>query len=128
MINATVIGNIGRDAETRAVGSDTVCSFSVASSDGFGDKKTTTWVRCSLWGKRGDKLAPMLAKGTRVAVCGTLSEREHDGKKYLECRVNDVEFTAPKAAGGAAPSGQRAPDHVRGGPVDDGGFGGDDPF
>jgi single-strand DNA-binding protein len=63
-------------------------------NSGFGDKKTTTWIRCSMWGDRGVKLAPYLLKGGLVGVSGEFSAREYekDGftKTSCELRVNDV--------------------------------------
>jgi len=92
MIHATVIGRLGRDPETKEVGGDTVASFSVASDQGYGEKKTTNWVRVSVWGKRGLKLAQMLTKGDRVAVRGSLETSEKDGKTYLSIRADEVEL------------------------------------
>lgn len=92
MIQAFVAGNLGRDAETRTAGKDTVCSFSVASSRKSKGEDQTTWIRCSLWGKRGDALAKYLTKGSKVAVSGELSLHEYDGKTYLELRVAEIEL------------------------------------
>jgi single-strand DNA-binding protein len=90
MINANIVGNLGKDAELRTTsGGKVVCGFSVAST---GRDKATTWVRCSVWGARGEKLSGYLTKGTKVAVSGTLSTREHDGKTYLELDVAELEL------------------------------------
>lgn len=90
MKNITIAGGITRDAELRTAGSDKVLGFSVAVSEGFGDKKRTLYFDCNLWGKRGETLAPMLTKGSKVAVAGDLSTREHNGKTYLTIRANEV--------------------------------------
>ena len=92
MISATVSGNLGKDAETRNAGSGTVTNFSVASTARVKGEKVTTWVRCALWGKRGESLQRYLTKGTRLAVSGSLSTREHDGKTYLELEAHDVDL------------------------------------
>jgi len=87
----TIAGNIGKDAETRTTqGGDTVTSFNVAVEDRQGKEKTTLWFSCSLWGKRGDALAQYLTKGSKVAVSGDLSTREHEGKTYLQIRADQV--------------------------------------
>ncbi len=99
MIHATITGNIGKDAETRQAGQDSVTSFSVASNRKVKGEDTTTWVRVSCWGKRGESLCKHLVKGTRVTVVGELSTREHDGKTYLECRMNELDFSNPKQGG-----------------------------
>ena len=90
MKNITIAGGITRDAELRTAGSDKVLGFSVAVSEGFGDKKRTLYFDCNLWGKRGETLAGMLTKGSKVAVAGDLSTRDHNGKTYLTIRANEV--------------------------------------
>lgn len=103
MIHATAIGNLGGDAEIRLVGERSVCSFSVGTKsrkDG-----PTTWVRCSLWGKRGESLRPYLLKGGRVAAVGTLSAKEHNGKTYVELEVSEIELLGDKP--GVAGAGRR---------------------
>ncbi len=93
MIHATVIGNLGNDAELKVVGakSSTVCNFSIATK---GRKKDapTTWVRAAMWGARAEAVAPYLKKGGRVAAVGSLTTREHDGKTYVELDVSELEL------------------------------------
>lgn len=89
-------GNIGNDAEQRFTpNGDSVVSFSVGVKSGYGDKATTTWARCSMFGKRGDSVLPYLNKGQLVGVSGELSAREwtdRDGLKRtsIEVRVTDL--------------------------------------
>src|SRR5690606_35199885 len=85
-------GNLGRDAEMRNAGGQDLASFSIASTSKVKGEKNTTWVDCSLWGKRGAALARHLSKGTRVVVTGELSTREYNGKTYLQCRVDQLEL------------------------------------
>jgi len=67
VINFT--GNCGRDAETKFLGNgDAVTSFSVALSSGFGDKKITTWLNCSMYGKRGEAVANYIVIFWRYAT------------------------------------------------------------
>lgn len=90
MKNITIAGNIGKDAVTRTTqGGDSVTGFSVAVEERGADKRTV-WFDVSLWGKRGSALAQYLTKGTRAAVSGDLSTREHDGRTYLTVRANEV--------------------------------------
>lgn len=114
MIQAFITGNIGKDAELRQAGSDNVCSFSVASNRKAKGNDVTTWVSCSIWGKRGDALVQYLKKGTKVAVSGELSTREHNGKTYLELRVNEIDLM-----GGGQRQDRPAPSHNTGGGYDD---------
>lgn len=91
MLNVSLAGNLGRDAEhkTTQSGQD-LCSFSVGVTVGFGENKSTVWVDVTRWGKGADGLARILRKGSKVAVCGELSTREHNGKTYLQCRADNV--------------------------------------
>lgn len=93
------IGRIGKDAVTRQAGSDSVTGFSLAMDNGFGDKKQTLWFDCSGWGKRYSAVAEYLLKGGQVFVSGELCEREHEGKKYLTIRLNDLGLIGSKPAG-----------------------------
>ena len=98
-------GNLGRDAETRHTqNGNAVCGFPVAAKAGYGDNEQTVWIDCSLWGKRAEGgLVQHLTKGQQVAVHGELSTREHEGKTYLQCRVNDVTLVGGKGGGQQAP-------------------------
>ena len=103
----TATGNIGRDAETRFIpNGEPVVSFTVAVKSGYGKSETTTWVQCSLWGKRGEAVAPYLLKGTLVGISGEISLDEYEGKdgtknKTLKCRLNNVDLLGKKASGDA---------------------------
>ena len=90
MIHSVVCGNLGKDAEIKTInGGKVVCNFSVAST---GRDKATTWVGCALWGVRAEKVHKYLTKGTKVAVSGQLTTREHNGKTYLEIDVSELEL------------------------------------
>ena len=91
MKSIAIAGNIGKDAVSRTTQSgDNVTSWSVGVEERNGQDKRTIWFDCSLWGKRGESLGQYLTKGSKVAVSGELSTREHDGKTYLTVRVNEV--------------------------------------
>lgn len=89
-------GNLGRDAETRFTpGGDAIVQFSVGVKSGYGDKATTTWARCSMWGKRGEAVAQYLTNGQLVGISGEVTMREFTNKEgakqsSLEVRVNDL--------------------------------------
>lgn len=91
MKSITIAGNVGKDAAVRTTqGGDKVTGWSVAVEDRNGQEKRTLWFDCTLWGKRGEALAQHLTKGTKVAVAGELSTRDHEGKTYLTVRVEQV--------------------------------------
>tara|TARA_Y100001972_G_scaffold125966_2_gene178454 strand:+ start:373 stop:744 length:372 start_codon:yes stop_codon:yes gene_type:complete len=103
MINATVTGNLGRDPEKKGEGPVVVA---IASTNGYGDRKTTTWVRVAFWGKQGESALAHLKKGSAVAVAGFMYVREweSDGRSgsVLEMDGQRWEFSGPKpeATGG----------------------------
>jgi single-strand DNA-binding protein len=89
----TVSGNIGSDAVLRQTqGGDNVCSFNVGVRQGWGDKASTNWYRCNVWGKRATTINEYLFKGVKVFVVGELTIGEYQGKPQYEIRVNDVEW------------------------------------
>lgn len=91
MIIVTVAGNAGKDAEYKTTqGGTELCAFSVAGTVGYGDNKQTLWFDVTKWGKGAEGLSRCILKGTKVTVSGELSEREHDGKKYLQIRADHV--------------------------------------
>jgi single-strand DNA-binding protein len=108
-VHAVIHGRLGRDPETRTVGSDTVTKLNVASDHGWGDKKTTTWISVDVWGKRGESVAKILKKGSEVVIRGEVYTREYekDGQKRtsLECRADAVDFAGSKREGGGEPAG-----------------------
>lgn len=96
-------GNLGKDATVRQAGNTSVAGFSVAATSGFGDKKQTIWVDCSIWGKQAESgLIDYLKKGQPVAISGELGTREYEGKTYITCRVNSVTLMDKAEGGGHA--------------------------
>jgi single-strand DNA-binding protein len=130
MVFCMITGNLGGDAVIRTTpGGKTVCGFTVASR-GRTPNDAPTWVRCSLWGARGEKIATYLKKGGRVAVSGSLSTSEYEGKTRLELDVGEVELLGdgrpretdvvpPPKGRAAAPSGRRTPPQKTFGDRDD---------
>jgi single-strand DNA-binding protein len=69
-----IVGNLGRDPEMRFIPSgQAVTSFSVAVSDGFGDRKKTIWFRVSAWEKLAETCNNYLKKGSKVLVEGRMN-------------------------------------------------------
>lgn len=120
MLILTLAGNTGRDAEYKTTQSGAeMCSFSVGVTTGYGENKATVWVDVTKWGKGSEGLARILRKGSKVAVSGEMSTREHNGKTYIQCRADHVTVQG-------TPQGNnqhREPDGSQG---HAGGFGGDD--
>lgn len=101
MIHAHTVGTLGRNAEVKRVGENDLTTFSIATTSGFGDKKVTEWLECSLFGNRGVKLVPYLNKGQQVVVHGELTINRYtakDGtaKSSLRMRVNEIDLVGGK--------------------------------
>lgn len=110
-----IAGNLGKDAELKTTqGGDSFCRFSVAVTTGWGDKKATTWWDVTRWGKGADKLAGFLKKGTKVAVSGEISTREHEGKTYLQIRADHVTLQGDAGGVGQRSDGDRQQSSDRG--------------
>ena len=114
MNNWSFTGNLGRDAETKYVGESSVTEFSVAVKSGYGDKATTTWAKCAMWGDRGEKVAQYLTKGQAVGIVGELTLREYvkkDGGNgaSLEVRVSDMTLLGKKGDGDSGDNGFSEP-------------------
>lgn len=116
MKQITIAGGVTRDAELRRTQQgDPVLSFSVAVDDRSGRDKRTIYFDVSLWGKRGEALAQYVTKGSRVAVSGDLSTREHDSKTYLTVRADQVTLLG---GGNRDDGGSRQSSSRGGGPAD----------
>lgn len=110
MNTAIFAGRLGRDAELRATPSGkSVLNFSLAVDIGFGDKKETLWVDCSMWGERADKIAPYLTKGKSITAGGDVGLRqwESQGKSGAAITLNVQRLTLQ--GGGEAKAAIPAP-------------------
>ena len=131
MNSLSIIGNLGGECEVRYTqAGKAVGTFSVAITSGWGERKKTTWVRCTLFGDRAEKLAPYIHKGDRIGVCGELElqEWENDrGKGHAVCCiVRDVTLLGDKnasrtesASGAAMPSANPEAGQGAGNPAND---------
>lgn len=96
MLEVIVIGNLGRDPESRTTDSGkTYVSFAVAVSNGR--DRAPTWVNIKVWDKLGEICAQYLRKGSKVAVTGRPAARAwigQDGRarSSLEVTADEVEF------------------------------------
>tara|TARA_R110002153_G_scaffold78418_5_gene200827 strand:+ start:777 stop:1205 length:429 start_codon:yes stop_codon:yes gene_type:complete len=94
----TFTGNLGKDCEVRSTQSGmSVCGFSVAVKAGYGDNQKTTWVACTLFGKRAEGQLPQyLTKGAQVAISGEafMDEWQKDGvtNKMLKVNVDKLDL------------------------------------
>jgi single-strand DNA-binding protein len=95
MIYGTVVGRIVKDAVLRFTPKgDAVLGFTVASDVGYGEKKHAVFTNCSMWGKRGEGVAPYVLKGAPVTVIGEMDQRKWETAEKsgtsLECKVSEL--------------------------------------
>lgn len=109
----TFAGRLGRDADTKALPSgQSVTEFSLAVTTGWGERQSTLWLKCTLWGERGEKLAPYLKKGGAVTVSGDVDVRAYsakDGTPKAEMSCNVQRVTLQGSAEAHAKPGTPAP-------------------
>lgn len=118
------LARLGRDAEARAVGDNTVANLSLAFDyyDPKAEKKrSTTWIDAALWGRQAEALEQYLLKGTQV--CVTVDDvhiEEYEGKNgtghKLVGRVSNIKLAGGRQEG-AAPSSAPAPAPARRAPA-----------
>ena len=98
MIKVYAIGNLTKDPEMRWTASGkAVTEFSIASNEGYGEKRTTEYLDCQCWDKLAESVAENLTKGRKVFVEGrwkTDSWEDKTGQKRTRIRViaNNVEY------------------------------------
>ncbi len=109
-----LVGNLGRDAETKFTPSGaSVSKFSVATTRKWKDqassewKEETNWTNVVVW--RQENLANYLTKGKQVYIEGRLSTRSYDdkdGKKVYTTEVvaDEVILLGGRGEGESAPS------------------------
>ena len=117
MIHAVITGNLGADPELKYLpAGEAVLELRVAASSrqkvGGEWQEVTTWCRVAMFGKRGESLSKLLAKGERVCVRGALTVREfakNDGTKgySVDVRADEIELMGSKRDGAQPQSAQR---------------------
>ena len=117
-----LIGNLGRDAETRHTPSGVaVTNFSIATARRIKDQSgewrdETDWHDIVLW--RGENVAPYLLKGTQVYVEGRLQTRSWDDKegnrKFTTEVVGDNLIMLDKRMDGGGSHGETGTDAITG--------------
>lgn len=94
MLELTIIGNIGKDAEQKDINGRPTMTFSVAHSEkGADGQEHTTWVSCNRNIKDGNNaLLQYLKKGTRVYVRGKVYTKIYNDTATLNCNVTYIEL------------------------------------
>ena len=99
MLNSIIVlGRLGQEAERKQTQSGSLLKFSVGDSVGYGDKKSTNWWNCTIFGKQAEgSLVDYLTKGAKVQVTGEVSFREYEGKTYNDLKVSRIELVGGKS-------------------------------
>lgn len=106
MLQLTIIGNLGADAQVKEANGKKFVSFNVAHSEKWVDRDgvihdNTQWVGCALPGDGGN-LLPYLKTGTTVMVSGNLKTRVYPSEKArgyvagLDIAVKQLELVGGK--------------------------------
>ena len=93
----TLMGRLGKDPETRTVGSTNKTTISVATSEKWKDKdgnaqERTEWHTVEAWAKQGEVIANHFKKGDQILLTGQVRYDQHEGKWYTHIRMSSFEF------------------------------------
>jgi len=103
--SATLIfrGRLGSDPQLRTTQTgEPVANFNLAIDQGYGERKTTAWVRVSVWGKQAEACHQHLGKGDMVCVhserfqVAVWSAQDNSPQGQLEVTARRVEFIITK--------------------------------
>lgn len=97
MNNFTGIGRITNNLELRSTSNNnSVCQFTIAINEGYGDKERTDFIDCVAWNKRAENICKYCDKGVKIAIEGKLQTDtyEKEGKKIKTTKVlvNEIQF------------------------------------
>ena len=98
MNNVNIIGRLTKDVEVRKTSTNkSVSSFSIAvdnlaTKDG---EKTTSFFNCNAWNNVAETLSKYTRKGDRIAILGSLIQRNYENKNgeknsVVEINVNSI--------------------------------------
>ena len=92
-----LLGRLGRDPELRTTtGGNSVCNFSVATSENWKDKNTgekqerTEWHNIVAWGKLAEICAEYLSKGSQAYIEGKFQTTKYTDKENVERYKTEV--------------------------------------
>lgn len=116
-INRVVVsGNLTRDPELVMAGSTPLLKLGIAVNDRRRNASTGEWedvpnfFDVSVWGNRGEGLARILKKGTKVAISGKLRWNSWktdtgESRSKVEIVADEVEFMSSRDSAGYQASG-----------------------
>jgi single-strand DNA-binding protein len=122
-----LIGNLGQEPELRYTQSgQAVLNLRMATTESFANRdgerqERTEWHTVTVWGKRGEALGKILAKGSKIFVEGRLQTRSWDDKQGNKRYSTDVVATEIILCGGRGSGARTSYDEGAPPPDDDGG-------
>jgi single-strand DNA-binding protein len=108
--STTIIGNVGRDVESRQTASGSnVSTWSVAVTTKWTDSQSgekrekVNWYKVTAWGKLADIAAQYVKKGVQIMVVGTVTASAYMGqdgepRASLELRADSFQLLGSNAA------------------------------
>lgn len=88
---AILIGNLGKDPEVRYTGSgNAVASFSLATTEKWGEKEETQWHNITAWKKLAEICGQYLKKGSKIYAEGRIQYRTYDDKNGVKRYVTEI--------------------------------------
>jgi single-strand DNA-binding protein len=120
-----LLGNLGADPELRVTPSgQSILKLRLATTESYLDKSNvrqerTEWHRVTIWGKRGEALAKILAKGSTIFIEGRIqtSSYEKNGEKRYSTDIiaNNIILAGGRGRGEGREEGGGAPRSYGGG-------------
>ena len=116
MNNVNIIGRLTKDVEVRKTSTNkSVSSFSIAvdnlaTKDG---EKTTSFFNCNAWNNVAETLSKYTRKGDRIAITGSLIQRNYKNKNgeknsVVEINVNSITLIENKKENASTQSENKA--------------------
>lgn len=82
--SCTFVGRLGDDPVARMANDNPVSNFTIAVGSKYGDKTSTEWIRCVVFGKLANVCNDYLKKGTQVLINGRFQSRKWTDKEGIE--------------------------------------------
>lgn len=96
MNKVIISGNLVKDMEVTTTKKTDIGNFTIANNRGYGDEQRTTFVRCSLFGKRVESMEKYLVKGAKVLITGVLDivskEIDEEYVNFTNVIVDEIEI------------------------------------
>jgi len=99
--NATLIGHLGKDPETRYATSGTaICNFNMATTEKYKGEKHTEWHRVTAFGKLAEICGEYLHKGKLIYISGKIQTRSWEDKSGAKRYTTEIVAREMQMLGG----------------------------